>query len=52
LSAHASPGTAVWGQDYRVTAAEDCVDKPYECEVFVRNRILALTEQLSRLQAK
>lgn len=49
---HGSRDMPVWGQDYRIKAAEYYVDVPYDSEVFVRNRILALTEYLSRLQAK
>jgi mono/diheme cytochrome c family protein len=49
---HGSRDMPVWGQDYRVKAAEYYVDVPYDSEVFVRTRILALTEYLSRLQAK
>lgn len=49
---HGSRDMPVWGQDYRVKAGEYYVDVPYDSEVFVRNRILALTEYLSRLQAK
>jgi mono/diheme cytochrome c family protein len=49
---HGSRDMPVWGQDYRVKAAEHYVDVPYDSEVFVRTRILALTEYLSRLQAK
>jgi len=49
---HGSRDMPVWGQDYRVKAGEYYVDVPYDSEIFVRNRILALTEYLSRLQAK
>jgi len=49
---HGSRDMPVWGQDYRVKAGEHYFDVPYDSEVFVRNRILALTEYLSRLQAK
>ncbi|MGL6108834.1 MAG: c-type cytochrome [Rubrivivax sp.] len=49
---HGTRDMPVWGQDYRVKAGEYYVDVPYDSEVFVRTRILGLTEYLSRLQAK
>jgi mono/diheme cytochrome c family protein len=49
---HGARDMPVWGQDYRVQAAEYHGDMPYNPEAYVRSRILALTEYLSRLQAK
>lgn len=49
---HGTRDMPVWGQDYRLKAAEYYADMPYDPEVYVRSRILALAEYLSRLQAK
>ena len=49
---HGTRDMPVWGQDYRVKAAEYYIDVPYNAEAYVRTRILALAEYLSRLQAK
>lgn len=51
---HGTRDMPIWGQDYRVKAVEYYRDTPYayDTEVFVRTRILALAEYLSRLQAK
>jgi hypothetical protein len=42
----------VWGAQYSIKSAESYMDVPYSSESFVRSRILALTEYISRLQAK
>lgn len=42
----------IWGQDYKVKAGEYYMETPYDPEVFVRTRILALVDYLNRLQAK
>jgi mono/diheme cytochrome c family protein len=49
---HGTREMPIWGQDYRVKGGEYYMDVPYDSEVFVRTRILALIEYLSRLQAK
>lgn len=49
---HGTREMPIWGQDYRVRAAEYYMDVPYDSELFVRTRILALAEYLSRLQAR
>jgi mono/diheme cytochrome c family protein len=49
---HGSRDMPVWGQDYSIKAAEYYVDVPYNAEAYVRTRIFALVEYLSRLQAK
>lgn len=49
---HGTRDMPIWGQDYRLRAADYYVDVPYDPEVFVRGRILALAEYLNRLQAK
>jgi hypothetical protein len=41
-----------WGNQYRVRAAEYYIDTPYDPDAFVRAKILALIDYISRLQAK
>lgn len=50
LSSHGQREMPIWGNAYRVVAGEYYVDVPYNPEVFVRSRILALIEYISRLQ--
>jgi hypothetical protein len=42
----------IWGLDYLAKGGQSYKDVPYDPEVFVRTRILALTEYIYRLQAK
>jgi mono/diheme cytochrome c family protein len=49
---HGSRDMPTWGDTYRSRAAEYYVDIPYDPNAFVRARILALIEYISRLQAK
>ena len=49
---HGGRDMPIWGQDYRVKAAEYYIDMPYDSEAYVRVRILALSEYVSRLQSK
>jgi mono/diheme cytochrome c family protein len=49
---HGSREMPVFGQDYKVKAAEYYGDMPYDPEVFVRGRILSLIEYINRIQAK
>jgi len=49
---HGSSEMPIWGQDYKVKAGEYYMETPYDPEVFVRTRILALVDYLNRLQAK
>jgi hypothetical protein len=51
-ASHGSRDMPIWGQQYRVRAAEYYVDIPYNDEAFVRSRILALIEYVNRLQVK
>jgi mono/diheme cytochrome c family protein len=51
-SVHGTRDMPVWGHDYRVEAAEYYFDVPYDPEVYVRSRILALIDYIYRLQAK
>jgi mono/diheme cytochrome c family protein len=52
VAAHGPRDMPVWGAAYSAKAAETYMDVPYSSEAFVRTRVLALTEYISRLQAK
>jgi mono/diheme cytochrome c family protein len=52
VAAHGPRDMPIWGMDYQVKAAGYYVDVPYNPEVYVRVRILALIEYLDRLQAR
>lgn len=52
VGAHGTRDMPVWGQVYRVRAAEYYVDVNYDEQAFVRGRILALLEYINRLQVK
>jgi mono/diheme cytochrome c family protein len=49
---HGTRDMPVWGQEYKVKAAEYYVDVPYNPEAFVSGRILALIDHLNKLQVK
>jgi len=52
IEAHGSRDMPIWGADYLSKAAGDYMDVPYDPELYVRTRILALVEYIYRLQAK
>lgn len=55
VKAHGERDMPIWGKAYsgeRVRAAEYYADMPYDMEMYVRVRILALIDYLHRLQAK
>lgn len=52
LKAHGTREMPIWGQRYRIEAAEYYTDVPYDEKAFVRARILAVDEYLSTLQVK
>ena len=52
VKAHGPREMPIWGADYVVKGAEYYVDVPFNAEIYVRGRILALTEYVYRLQAK
>lgn len=52
VAAHGTRDMPIWGQRYQIAAAEYYVDVPYDPSVYVRGRILAVTEYVYRLQAK
>jgi hypothetical protein len=49
---HGAREMPVWGLGYRAEAAESYGQAPANAEALVRERILALTEYVYRLQAK
>lgn len=49
---HGTRDMPIWGTKYNAKAAEDDMHLPYNPEIYVRVRILALTEYIYRLQAK
>jgi len=52
VAAHGPRDMPIWGSAYSLKAAASNMDVPYSPESYVRTRILALTEYISRLQAK
>jgi mono/diheme cytochrome c family protein len=52
VAAHGPRDMPVWGAQYSFKSAEAYMDVPYSSESYVRSRILALTEYISRLQVK
>jgi mono/diheme cytochrome c family protein len=49
---HGTRAMPAWGNDYRANAAEYYWEVPYDPEVVVRAKILALLEYINRLQVK
>ena len=52
VAGHGPRDMPVWGAQYSIRSAESYMDTPYSPESYVRTRILALTEYISRLQVK
>lgn len=55
VKGHGDRDMPVWGKDYSLETAkagEYYMDVPYDMEMYVRSRILALIDYLNRLQAK
>lgn len=50
VRAHGPADMPIWGAHYK--ADETFFDAPYDPEAYVRTRVLALTEYISRLQPK
>lgn len=50
--AHGPRDMPIWGWEYRMELAERYGEVPFDVEFYVRARILALAEYLSRLQRK
>lgn len=49
---HGTRDMPVWGREYRIIAGEYYVDQPYDAEVFVRGKILALVDNINRIQSR
>lgn len=49
---HGTREMPVWGRQYRIIAGEHYMDTPYDPEVFVRGKILALVDYINRIQAR
>jgi mono/diheme cytochrome c family protein len=49
---HGTREMPIWGRAFAMEAAEYYMDIPYDQEAFVRARVLALAEYISRIQAK
>jgi len=52
VAEHGTRDMPVWGREYSIKAGEYYMDVPYNQEAYVRARILALAEYLSRIQVK
>jgi mono/diheme cytochrome c family protein len=52
VSGHGTREMPVWGREYRIIAGEYYMDYPYDPEVFVRGKILALVDYINRIQAR
>jgi mono/diheme cytochrome c family protein len=52
LPAHGSRDMPVWGRAYRMEDAQYYMDAPYNPDVLVRSRLLALLEYINRLQVR
>jgi mono/diheme cytochrome c family protein len=52
VPSHGSRDMPVWGDDYRIRAAEYYADMVYNPDAYVRTHILALIDYISRLQER
>lgn len=52
IASHGTRDMPVWGKQYRMDAADYYMDVPYDPDAYVRLRVLALVEYLSRVQVK
>jgi mono/diheme cytochrome c family protein len=52
VKSHGPREMPIWGNDYKIKGAEYYMEIPYDPEVYVRSRILALVEYVYRLQVK
>lgn len=50
IKGHGTRDMPIWGNAYRILSGEVMFEVPYNPELFVRSRILALIEYISRLQ--
>ncbi|MCX7893233.1 MAG: cytochrome c [Burkholderiales bacterium] len=49
---HGRPDMPIWGADYLVKSARDYTDVPYDPELYVRGRIMALVDYIQSIQTK
>lgn len=49
---HGRPDLPMWGTDYTAKSASDDMDVPYDPDLDVRNRVLALVDYIARIQEK
>ena len=52
VKAHGARDMPIWGKDYQIKAGQHFVDTPYDPELYVRSRVLALIDYLNKMQAK
>ncbi len=52
VGAHGPRDMPIWGADYLARAAGDYLDVPYDPELYVRTRMVALIDYLERLQVR
>jgi mono/diheme cytochrome c family protein len=52
VTAHGGRDMPIWGQVYRIEAAEYWGEMPYNAEAAVRARVLSLIDYLYRIQAR
>ena len=52
IRAHGPTDMPIWGKTYLSDAGEAYFDVPYDPELYVRTRVVALTDYLYRLQAR
>jgi hypothetical protein len=52
LQAHGPRDKPIWGLDYQAAAHAYPRDEPYDSDAYVRSRILALVDYISRLQQR
>lgn len=52
IKAHGSRDMPIWGQEYRVEAANYYMESPYDPDAYSRARLLALLEYIYRMQVK
>lgn len=52
VEGHGPREMPIWGADYLAKSAAEYMDVPYDAELYVRTRIIALVDYLNRLQVK
>lgn len=52
VPSHGTRDMPIWGRQYRMDAADYYMDTPYDADAYVRLRVLATIEYLSRIQLK